>query len=100
MYISVRAALRPREAAGGVWPAPALSPRPGSARADAPRHVTPPRGGPSSLPAVRLYGRRRSAAREGDGGGGGGSVKMAAAVRQDLAQLMNSSGSHKDLAGK
>uniref|UniRef100_D6RG47 COP9 signalosome subunit 4 n=1 Tax=Mus musculus TaxID=10090 RepID=D6RG47_MOUSE len=25
---------------------------------------------------------------------------MAAAVRQDLAQLMNSSGSHKDLAGK
>ncbi|XP_059130783.1 COP9 signalosome complex subunit 4 isoform X2 [Peromyscus eremicus] len=26
--------------------------------------------------------------------------KMAAAVRQDLAQLMNSSGSHKDLAGK
>lgn len=62
--------------------------------------MTPPRGGPSSLPAVRLYGRRRSAAREGDGGGGGGSVKMAAAVRQDLAQLMNSSGSHKDLAGK
>lgn len=61
--------------------------------------MTPPRGGPSSLPAVRLYGRRRSAAREGDGGGGG-SVKMAAAVRQDLAQLMNSSGSHKDLAGK
>lgn len=61
--------------------------------------MTPPRGGPSSLPAVRLYGRRRrSAAREGDGGGG--SVKMAAAVRQDLAQLMNSSGSHKDLAGK
>lgn len=26
--------------------------------------------------------------------------KMAAAVRQELAQLMNSSGSHKDLAGK
>jgi COP9 signalosome complex subunit 4 len=25
---------------------------------------------------------------------------MAAAVRQDLAQLMNSSGSHKDLVGE
>uniref|UniRef100_A0A493SU72 Uncharacterized protein n=1 Tax=Anas platyrhynchos platyrhynchos TaxID=8840 RepID=A0A493SU72_ANAPP len=25
---------------------------------------------------------------------------MAAAARQELAQLMNSSGSHKDLAGK
>lgn len=30
----------------------------------------------------------------------GAGRKMAAAVRQDLAQLMNSSGSHKDLAGK
>ncbi|KAG6925849.1 COP9 signalosome subunit 4, partial [Chelydra serpentina] len=29
-----------------------------------------------------------------------GRSKMAAAVRQELAQLMNSSGSHKDLAGK
>lgn len=28
------------------------------------------------------------------------SEKMAAGVRQELAQLMNSSGSHKDLAGK
>lgn len=33
-------------------------------------------------------------------GGDGGPANMAAAVRQDLAQLMNSSGSHKDLAGK
>lgn len=46
-----------------VGPAQALSPRPGSARADAPRHVTPLRRGPSSLPVARLYGRRRSAAR-------------------------------------
>jgi len=63
------------------------------------RHVTASRGSPSSLPAARLDGRRRSAVRQGNGGRGG-SAKMAAAVKQDLAQLMNSSGSHKDLAGK
>lgn len=60
-------------------------------------HVTPPRRGLSILPVARLYGKRRRASRQGYGGG---LAKMAAAVRQDLAQLMNSSGSHKDLAGK
>lgn len=54
--------------------------------------MTPARGRRSIPPAAPLYGREE--------GGGGGPGKMAAVVRQDLAQLMNSSGSHKDLAGK
>lgn len=96
VYVSLYAQLcDPR---GGVFRScPSFIPAAEPGCADASRHVTPLCGRLSSLLAVRLYGRRKFAVRERDGGE---SVKMAAAVRQDLAQLMNSSGSHKDLAGK